>query len=311
MQYRPFGNTGLRVSVVGFGAWQLNNAMWGGPDETASIKLVRTALDSGCNFFDTAPGYGEGASEQALGQALLGRRQDAVICTKYGHTEPEGVEFSTAGLRPALEASLRRLRTDYVDIFLLHNPPDDLLDSTQAADLYGELETLQRAGKIRAFGASIDSSHEVRTLALNTNSKAAEILFNAFHQDVRRAFGDAASRGLGLIAKVPLDSGWLSGKYDEHSCFDGIRARWSPEVVVRRAALVRKFRALLPPGMPLIQAALGFILAHQEIATVIPGAKTLAQLETNLAAAAPLPPALVKAIHALWEEEIEDNPVPW
>ena len=312
MDYRLLGKTGLRVSAVGFGAWQLNNSIWGGPDEAASIELVQAALGAGCNFFDTAPGYGNGASEQLLGKALQGRRGQAVLCTKYGHADPEKMDFSAAGLRRSLEASLRRLQTDHVDVLLLHNPPGDLLDATKAADLYAELEALQREGKVRAFGASIDTSHELRTLALNTTSGAAEVLFNAFHQDVRRAFGEAARSSVGVVAKVPLDSGWLGGKYDEHSHFEGIRGRWLPEVVVRRAALVRKLRDLLPPAMPLAQAALAFVLAHREIATVIPGAKTRAQLESNLAAAMePLPAALLLAIHALWETEIADNPLPW
>jgi aryl-alcohol dehydrogenase-like predicted oxidoreductase len=312
MDYRPFGNTGLRVSAVGFGAWQLDNPIWGGPDEAGSIELVQAALDAGCNFFDTAPGYGGGASEYVLGKALKGRREQAVLCTKYGHADPEQADFTAAGLRPSLEASLHRLQTDHVDLLLLHNPPRDLLDGTRAADLYAELEALQREGKLRAFGASIDTSHELRTLALTTTSGAAEVLFNAFHQDVRRALGEAARRGVGLVAKVPLDSGWLSGKYDEHSRFDGVRKRWSPEVVARRAALVRKLRALLPPDVPLARAALAFTLAHREIATVIPGAKNRAQLEANLAAATePLPAALVAAIQSLWETELADNPLPW
>ena len=312
MDYRLFGKTGLHVSALGFGGWQLNNSLWAGPDDTASIQLVQAALAAGCNFYDTAPGYGNGASEQLLGKALKGRRPEAVLCTKYGHADPAEMDFSASGLRASLEASLRRLQTDYVDLLLLHNPPADLLDGTKAADLYGELETLKREGKLRFFGASIDTSHELRVLAQTTTSQAGEVLFNAFHQDARRAFGEAAGCGLGLIAKVPLDSGWLSGKYDEQSRFDGIRERWSPEVVARRAALVRKLRALLPPGMPLARAALGFVLAHREIATVIPGAKTRAQLEVNLAAATePLPTALVAAIHALWKKEIAENPLPW
>jgi len=273
---------------------------------------VHAALAAGCNFYDTAPGYGDGSSEELLGKSLRGRRQDAVISTKYGHADPESMDFSSGGLRASLEASLRRLQTDYVDVLLLHNPPGDLLDENNAADLYGELETLQREGKLRFYGASIDSSNELRTLSLSTNSRAAEVLFNAFYQDASEAFGVAAGRGVGLIAKVPLDSGWLGGKYDGHSRFHGIRERWTPDVIIRRGMLVEKMRALLPPGMPLDQAALGFILAHTEIATVIPGVKTLAQLDSNLAAAAdPLPSALVKAIRALWEKEIADNPLPW
>jgi aryl-alcohol dehydrogenase-like predicted oxidoreductase len=247
-----------------------------------------------------------------LGKALRGRREQAVLCTKYGHADPQHADFSAAGLRPSLEGSLRRLQTDYVDVLLLHNPPRELLHGAKAADLYAELEALQREGKLRAFGASIDTGDDLRSLALATTSNAAEVLFNAFSQDGRRGFDEAARRGLGLVAKVPLDSGWLSGKYDEHSRFEGVRQRWSPQVVGRRAASVRKLRGLLPPGMPLAQAALAFVLAHREIATVIPGAKSRVQLEANLAAGKePFPAALVAAIHALWESDFADDPLPW
>ena len=312
MDQRPLGNTGFRVSAVGFGAWQLGNPLWGGPDEAESLALVHAAVDSGCTFFDTAPGYGGGASERLLGKALQGRRDEVVLCTKYGHADPRQSDFSVAGLRAALEASLRRLQTDHVDVLLLHNPPLDLLDGGRAAELYAELEALQREGKLRAFGASLDTREELRTLVATTTSGAAEVLFNVFHQQARPAFGEAARRGVGLIAKVPLDSGWLGGRYDERSRFGGVRERWSPEVVARRAALVQRVRALLPPELPLARAALSFVLAHREIATVIPGAKTPAQLEANLAAASsPLPDDLVAALHALWTAELADDPLPW
>jgi aryl-alcohol dehydrogenase-like predicted oxidoreductase len=312
MLYRPFGKSGLSVSAIGFGAWQLNNPLWGGPDEAESVRLVHAALDGGCNFFDTAPGYGDGASEQLLGQALRGRHDAAVVCTKFGHTAKTENDFSVASLRPALEDSLRRLRTDHVDVLLLHNPPADRLAGAQAGDLYAELAALKAEGKLRVFGASVDWADELRTLSRTTPSGAAEVLFNAFHQEPRRAFADVDAGGLGLIAKVPLDSGWLSGKYDEHSRFDGIRDRWTPVIVARRATLVREMRALLPPGLTLAQAALRFVLAHREISTVIPGAKDRTQLEANLAAAAePLAPEIVAAIHDLWRREIEANPLPW
>lgn len=312
MSYRPLGSSGLKVSAIGFGAWQLNNPLWGGPDEAGSVRLVQAALDGGCNFFDTAPGYGDGASERLLGQALRGRRDAAVICTKFGHTAEGENDFSAAHLRPALEASLRRLQTDRVDVLLLHNPPADRLDGARAGELYAELAALRGEGKVRVFGASVDWADDLRTLARTTPSGAAEVLFNAIHQEPRRAFAEAGAAGLGLIAKVPLDSGWLGGKYDEHSRFDGIRSRWSPEVVARRAALVRALRALLPQGLSLAQAALRFVLAHPEISTVIPGTKDRAQLEANLAAAAaPLAPAIVSTIHDLWRREIAANPPPW
>jgi aryl-alcohol dehydrogenase-like predicted oxidoreductase len=312
MHYRPLGNTGLVVSSVGFGAWQLANPAWGGPDEAESVRLVHAALDAGCNFFDTAPNYGDGASETVLGRALRGRRDRAVVCTKFGHTGPDTKDFSVGRLRPALEGSLRRLRTDHVDVLLLHNPPADRLDRRQAAGLYDELTRLQGEGRLRAFGASVDWSHELRALAATTPGRAAEVLFNAFHQEPRAAFPEAARLGLGLIAKVPLDSGWLSGRYDEHSRFDGVRARWQADVIARRAALVRRLRSLLPAGLPLARAALGFVLSHPEIATTIPGVKSRVQLEANLQAGdEPLPAPAIAAIHALGDEEAGRDPLPW
>ncbi len=297
---------------MGFGAWQLDNPLWGGPGETESIRLVHAALDRGCNFFDTASNYGDGASERLLGRALHGRRDQAVICTKFGHAGPGPADFSAAGLRRSLAGSLRRLQTGYVDVLLLHNPPADRLDAGPAADLYGELASLRQKGELRAFGASIDWSRDLRALVRATPSGVAEVLFNAFHQEPRAAFAEAAGHGVGLIAKVPLDSGWLTGKYDAHSRFDGIRERWGAGVIARRAALVRRLRDLLPPGLPLAQAALGFILAHAEVATVIPGVKSPAQLEANLAVSPEsLPAATVAGFRRLWDEEIAGNPLPW
>lgn len=312
MEKRNLGQSGLEAGVIGFGSWQLGNPVWDGPDERGSIRLVHAALDHGCNFFDTAPGYGEGASETLLGKALRDRRERAVICTKFGHGGPDGEDFSVAGLRTSLEGSLRRLQTDYVDLLLLHSPPADLLNGNHAAELYGELAALQKKGYVRAYGASVDHGSDLRQLAETTDSQAAEVLFNALLQDTRSGFGSAAENGVGLIAKVPLDSGWLSGKYNRNSHFDGIRERWSEEDIARRAALVDQLRALLPEGVSLVEAALRFILAHPEMSVVIPGVKSEAQLHANLGAVTtPLPSETVTAIHALWEREIAPNPLPW
>ena len=302
----------MRVSEVGLGCWQLDNALWGGCDKAQGERIIHAALDAGCNFFDTAPGYGEGRSETLMGRALAGRRANAVICSKFGHP-PEGkFDFSLASLRPSVEGSLRRLKTDFIDIVLLHNPPARLLDGKREPALFDELEALRREGKLRFFGASVDWSNELRTVAETTPSQAAEIHLNIFHQEPVGAFAGAASRGIGLIVKVPLDSGWLSGKYGRASVFKGIRDRWTPEVIERRAGLVEKVRGLLPPGLPLPLAALRFVLAHPEVSTVIPGAKDLSQLQANLSASlAPLPAATVAAMRKLWKDELEGRPLPW
>ena len=311
MKYRPLGATGITVSVIGLGSWQLANPAWGTTDPAAALRVVQTALDEGCSFFDTAPGYAEGRSEELLGRALQPVRGSVAICSKFGHTADGATDFQVAAVRGSIEASLRRLRTDYLDVLLVHNPPAELLDGARTS-LYDELERLKAEGKLRSYGVSIDSAADLAKVVGTTRSGVAEILFNAFHQEPQAAFAAARARGVGLIVKVPLDSGWLSGKYRRDSRFDGVRDRWTPEVIARRAALVEQFAALLPPGLPLPQAALQFVLAQPEVATAIPGAKTPEQARANFAAARDdLQAEVVQSIRTLWERELEADPLPW
>jgi aryl-alcohol dehydrogenase-like predicted oxidoreductase len=311
MKFRPLGTTGITVSEIGLGAWQLANPAWGSHDPGEALRIVRQALDDGCDFFDTAPGYTGGLSEELLGEALKPARSHVSICTKFGHNANGSSNFDTAAIRPALEMSLRRLQTDYVDVYLLHNPPAHVMDGTQTS-IYDELERLKTEGKLRAYGVSLDSLHELETVIETTRCKVVEVLFNAFHQDPLAAFRLAKIRGLGLVAKVPLDSGWLSGKYRKESSFDGIRSRWSPAVIERRAALVEQLAALLPPGVSMAHAALQYILAQPEISTVIPGAKSAEQARDNFAAGTgALTAQTARSIHSLWERELRDHPLPW
>jgi aryl-alcohol dehydrogenase-like predicted oxidoreductase len=311
LRKRPLGNTGISVSEIGLGAWQLANPLWGMDDEQGALAIVQAAFDEGCNLFDTAPGYSGGRSEELLGRALSPVRDRAVICTKFGHTASGETNFAPSALQPALEESLRRLRTDYVDLYILHNPPADLLDAGHTT-IYDEMERLKSQGKIRAYGVSLDMLAELNLVLDKTPAGVVEVLFNAFHQEPLAAFGRAAARGVGLFAKVPLDSGWLTGKYHRASAFTGIRERWPREIIERRAALVEKFAALLPPGLSIPAAALGYVLAQPGICSAIPGAKTPAQAAANFAAArAQLPPDLIASIRAIWEHDLKDNPLPW
>jgi aryl-alcohol dehydrogenase-like predicted oxidoreductase len=311
MNFRPFGTTGMMVSEIGLGAWQLANPSWGIDDKAEALRIVEQSLAAGCNFFDTAPGYGNGVSEDLLGQALILARKDVIICTKFGYS-PEGVEnFNTENIRPILEGSLRRLRTDYVDILLLHNPPRELMDGRTATQ-YEELEQLKQEGKIREYGVSLDWKIELETVIETTKSNAIELMYNVFYQEPRDAFTMAQERGAGLIVKVPLDSGWLAGRYRGNSRFTDVRQRWSPEVLARRAALLEQFAALVPECISLAHAALQYTLAHPAISTVIPGAKTVAQALDNFAAAdSRLPADVVRAIDGMWEGELKNNPLPW
>jgi aryl-alcohol dehydrogenase-like predicted oxidoreductase len=303
----------MYVSEIGLGAWQLANPDWGIDDRDEALRIVRKSLEAGCNFFDTAPGYGYGRSEELLGQALQGVRKDIIICTKFSHYSADGKrDFDAENVRPVLEGSLRRLQTDYVDMLLLHNPPREMMNGNNAPELYAELEKLKAEGKVREYGISLDWREEVEMAVETTGSKALEVFFNAFYQEPLPAFKLAQEKGVGLIVKVPLDSGWLSGRYRRNSRFDDVRNRWSPEVIARRGALVEKFAELVPPGMPMAHAAIQYCLAQPEVSTVIPGAKTVEQALDNFAAAdQQLPEESVQAIYKLWETDIAADPLPW
>jgi aryl-alcohol dehydrogenase-like predicted oxidoreductase len=311
MKQRPFGNTGMNVSEIGLGAWQLANPDWGVSDRNEALKIVQAALEAGCNFFDTAPGYGGGRSEELLGQGLKSVRKDIVICTKFGHTAEGATDWRVESIRPSLEASMKRLQTDYLDIVLMHNPPREMMDG-RVASHYEEFEKLKAESLIRAYGVSLDWRADLELVLDTTKSQAAEVFFNALYQETLPAYPKAQLQGMGLIIKVPLDSGWLSGKYRAGHKFDGVRDRWSPEALARRSDLVEKFAALIPDAKSMAHAALQFVLAQPQVSTVIPGAKSVSQALDNFAAADnKLSTETVQAIRDLWKNEIESNPLPW
>jgi aryl-alcohol dehydrogenase-like predicted oxidoreductase len=313
MKLRPFGDTGMNVSEIGLGAWQLANPDWGIDDRNEALRIIQKSIEAGCNFFDTAPGYGGGRSEELLGEGLKSVRKDVIICTKFSHYAEDGTrDFDAENIRPVLEGSFRALQTDYVDILLLHNPPRELMDGRVAPELYEEMERLKTEGKIREYGVSLDWREEVEMVVDTTKSNALEVFFNALYQEPLPAFQKAYEHGVGIIVKVPLDSGWLSGRYRKGHYFDDVRKRWPPEVIARRSELVEQFAKLVPDGTSMAHAALQFILAHPQVSTVIPGAKTVEQALDNFAAAdKQLSPEVVQSMVELWEHEIMSDPLPW
>jgi aryl-alcohol dehydrogenase-like predicted oxidoreductase len=301
----------MNVSEIGLGAWQLANPDWGVNDKSEALRIVQKSLDAGCNFFDTAPGYGRGRSEELLGEGLKSVRKGVIICTKFGHTAEGETNFGTKAMRPSLQASMKRLQTDYLDIVLMHNPPREMMDG-RIASQYDEFEKLKAEGIVRAYGVSLDWREEVELVIDTTKSQALEIFFNALYQEPLPAFQKAHENGAGIIIKVPLDSGWLSGRYRKGHNFEDIRKRWPPEVVERRSELVEQFAKLVPQGTSMAQAALQFILAQPQVSTIIPGAKSVQQALDNFAAAEKqLAPDVIQAIHDLWKREIESEPLPW
>lgn len=314
MKYKQYTPESPPVSLLGMGTWQLGAAAdWKAIPEKDAIRMVEAALDEGINFFDTAPNYGQGASEVRLGKALqYTDRSKVIINTKFGHTIEGHMDFKPAAIRRSVEGSLRRLQTDYLDSVLFHNPPGELLNGNRSPDHYELLERLIAEGKIRAYGASLDTYEEMKGFLDTTNGSVVEAFFNILHQDMGRAFEQAQKQGVAVIVKIPLDSGWLSGKYGPESTFDGVRSRWSRPEIEQRAALVAAVEKILAPDFQLPQAALAFCLAHEAVSTVIPGSTSLDQLRSNLSSVEkPLPEELVGKLKAFYQEKVRPLRLPW
>ncbi len=314
MRTRAFGTTGIKVSEIGLGAWQLvRSSQWpDGPDEGEAARLVHAALAAGVTFIDTAPGYAEGRSETVLGAALRdGRRDGVVLCTKFGHRADGTSDWAPSSIEPSVLASARRMGTDYLDIVLLHSPPHEVLDGTHG-EHYAVLEGLKERGVIRAYGASVDWSADVDTVLETSQSQALEVRMSALFQETWPGVERARERGVGAIIKVPLESGWLSGRYTAQTVFSGVRSRWSPRDIALRASLVDQFRSLLPKGVSVPEGALRFLLAHDGVSTVIPGARTVELLHDSIAAAAqPLPQETIAAIRGFSADKLEDRYLDW
>lgn len=313
MHSRKLGSTGLKVSEIAFGAWQLgNNDDWAGMDDKTAHRLVDAAVDSGINLFDTAPNYAATHSERLLGEALQGKRDRVVLVSKFGH-RPEGPkDFSVEWFWESLDASLRRLQTDHLDVLLLHNPGAVMYQGTDP--LWAALEEAREQGKVRHYGASLDFADEVEACLKNTHSEVLEILFNVLHQDVRRAFSIVREKQAGTIVKVPLDSGWLTGRFDAQSRFEGIRKRWSREQIARRAELLSELDWLTADGASLTHKALGYLLSYEEVSCVIPGIRTQEQLESSIAAAGqPISLEERTRLEDFWNRFTKDgkNLLPW
>lgn len=311
MKYRFNSRLDRNVSEIGFGAWQLGSrGTWGTMSKDEAVRLVREALSEGINFFDTAPGYGDGNSETILGEALQGVRETVVLNTKVGHGPDGSWEFTPEGIRKSVERSLNRLRTTYLDSVLLHNPAPELLHGDHP--LFAELRSLQNEGKIKLFGVSIDTAEELR-LALDhpAGIGAVEILFNMIHQEPKALFDECRDRDLFLVTKVPLDSGWLTGKYDAHSTFSGVRSRWTPEQIQERAEIVADLKAIVGTD-DLVLPALRYILSFEAVTSVIPGMKDIAQMKKNASASQTvLDASLVERINAYYDRELKDRAIPW
>jgi aryl-alcohol dehydrogenase-like predicted oxidoreductase len=280
----------LQVSEIGFGAWAIggnkHGHSYGATDNAESLRAIKHAFDLGCTFFDTADTYGHGLSEKLLSQGLHAHRQSCVIATKVGNDFYHGSfrkNFDPDYIRFALEKSLQRLQTDYIDLYQLHNPPLMMLER---GEYYGILDELKNEGKIRYYGVSVHDAYE-GMMAIDTGKPdVIQVVYNLLRHDAREElFPFAQERDIGIIAREPLASGLLTGKYNAESTFAAgdIRAEWPPEYRALQLQLVDQLRFLaLPSQRTLTQAALRFVLDEAAVSVTIPGIKTRQHVEENL-----------------------------
>ncbi|RMF85762.1 MAG: aldo/keto reductase, partial [Nitrospinota bacterium] len=268
---------------------------YGPIDDREALKAVARAVELGCNFFDTADIYGHGHSEKLLGTALRGKRQGVYIATKAGwdfYHGPVRQNFTPAYLRFALEKSLKRLKTDYIDLYQLHNPPGSLPD-----EVYETLEELKAEGKIRFYGLSIHTVDEGLSAIRQGRVDTLQFVYHLFCRHIGEAlFPAAQAHQIGVIVREPLANGFLTGKYREVPRFPpgDFRRSWSRQEIAERIAGVKVLRELLgEEEESLTRRALQFVLTQPAVSVVIPGAKTRVQVEENLSAGQECFPATV------------------
>lgn len=312
MKYNEYPGKQIKVSEIGMGTWQLGvSDDWNTPDEDEANQMVLTALDLGVNFFDTAPNYGKGSSEIRIGKALKDiDREQFVINTKFGHSVNGELNFEAEAIRESLIGSLKRLELEYIDSLILHNPPADILEGNTSH--FQSLEKLKNEGLIKAYGASVDTYEDMMLVMNNSGCEVIESFFNILHQDTARAFDEAMKKSVAIIAKIPLDSGWLTGKYDENTTFTDIRSRWSKKDIKVRAGLVDRVREIIGSEADLVQSALSFCIAHEAVTTVIPGSNSLNQLTHNIQAHEDiLSDEQIKELQEFYPNEVKPLNLPW
>lgn len=322
MQYRELGRTGWQVSTVSFGAWAIGNA-WGAVDDDESLNALRRAVDLGVNFFDTADVYGDGHSERLLAQLKRERKEDIVIATKAGRRLNPHVAsgYNRENLTAFIERSLKNLATDCLDLVQLHCPPAEVY---YMPETFGVLDDLVAQGKIRYYGVSVEKVEEALKAIEYPNVQSVQIIYNIFRQRPAEVFFPRAQQlKVGILARLPLSSGMLTGKltrsstfaaddhrqfnrhgesFDRGETFSGVDYELGLDVV-------EELRPLVPPGWTMAEFALRWILMADAVTCTIPGAKRPSQVEDNCRAAdlPPLEAETLAKVRAIYERRLKPH----
>jgi aryl-alcohol dehydrogenase-like predicted oxidoreductase len=316
MQYRELGRTAWNVSTISFGAWAIGGT-WGNVKDEESLAALHRALDLGVNFFDTADVYGDGRSEQLLAKLRKERKEPFYIATKAGRRlDPHiAAGYNKENLTAFVERSLKNLEVEALDLVQLHCPPTEVF---YRPEVFDALDGLAKAGKLRYYGVSVEKVEEALKAIEYPNVQTVQIIFNMFRQRPMDLFlGEAQRRKVGILARVPLSSGMLTGKMSRTSTFSGDdhrRFNRQGESFDRGETFsgldyeiglqaVEELRALVPQGMTMSQMALRWILMFPAVTCAIPGAKRPQQVEENVAAAdlPALSDETMKQVRAVYE----------
>lgn len=317
MNYRELGRTGWKVSEISFGAWAIGGS-WGNVSDDESLAALHAAVDAGVNLIDTADVYGMGRSERLIAQLMRDRREEVIVATKAGRRLSPHTADGYADLTRFVEDSLRNLATDCLDLLQLHCPPTDVY---YRPEVFDSLDRLTQAGKIRFYGVSVERVEEALKAIEYPNVQTVQIIFNCFrHRPAERFLPEAQRRRIGVLARVPLASGLLTGRLrpestfapDDHRSFNRHGEQFDAgetfSGVDYATALdaVEEIRPLLPAGVTMAQFALRWILMFDGVSCAIPGGKRPAQVAENCAASdlPALPPQTMEAVRSVYDRRI-------
>jgi aryl-alcohol dehydrogenase-like predicted oxidoreductase len=322
MQYRKLGRTDMEVSVISFGAWAIGGT-WGKVNDSESIEALNKALDLGVNFFDTADVYGDGRSERLLAQLRRKRSEKFFIATKTGRRlEPHiAGGYNRKNLTSFVERSLKNLNTEAIDLLQLHCPPTKVY---YMPEVFEVLDDLVKGGKLRYYGVSVEKVEEALKAIEYPNVQSVQIIFNMFrHRPSELFFEEAKKREVGVLARVPLASGVLTGKFkfnskfeeDDHrnynregEAFDKGETFSGVEFSLSLKA-VEELKSICPEGISLTQFALRWILMFDAVTCTIPGAKRKEQVEENISAAelSPLTEKTMSEVRNIYDKYIRES----
>ena len=300
MEHRELGRTGWRISPISYGAWAIGGDAWGQTDDAESMRSLHRAVDLGVNFIDTADVYGDGHSERLIAQLRRERPgEEIVVATKAGRRLKPHVAagFTRENLEAFVDRSLANLGTDTIDLLQLHCPPPDVYDMPET---FGALDDIVQTGKLRYYGVSVEAVDEALRASRHPNVQSIQIIFNMFRlKPAEELFSVVREKRIGILARVPLASGLLSGKlrrdsafaatdhrnYNRHGESFDVGETFSGVDYETGLTAVEELKSLVPEGASMAQLALRWILMFPEVSAAIPGAKNVQQTEDNVRAA--------------------------